>query len=99
MILIGGSCKASEVIEQEENPVTPGLERVQSVLETREGLDLPVKFELCAGDTIGVLGDYLKTNCPKQIGPERHDVANRIERFCVGVQGDGGRIVRGECMD
>lgn len=66
---------------------------------TREGLDLPVKFELCAGDAIGVLGDYLKTNCTKQVGPERYDVAARVENLSVRVQSDGSRVMRRKCVD
>ena len=67
MVLVGRNRKASKVVEQKENPVTPGLERVQSVLEAREGFDLPEKFEVCGGDAIEIFGNYLNTDCPQQV--------------------------------
>jgi hypothetical protein len=70
LVLVGRSHKASKVVEQKENPVTPGLERVQSVLEDREGFNLPEKFEVCAGDAIGIFGNYLNTYYPEQVGPK-----------------------------
>jgi hypothetical protein len=99
LVLVDRIREASKVVEQEENPVAPGLKRVQSVLKTREGLDLPEKLEVCTCNTVGIFGNDLDANCPEQVGPKGHDVAARVERLGVWMQRDGGRIVRGEGMD
>lgn len=92
-------CEASEVVEQEENPVAPGLERVQSVMEDGKCFNLQQEFELRPGDDVRVLWDDFKTDCVNQVGPKGHDVAVRVESLCVGVQGDGGRVVLSKCVN
>jgi len=69
------------------------------VLKAWKRLDLPEKLEVCPCDTICILWNNLNAYRPKQVGPEGHDVAVRVERLGVRVQRDGGRVVRGEGMD
>jgi hypothetical protein len=99
LVLVDRSRKTAEVVEQEKNPVTPGFERVQPVLEAWKRLDLPEKLEVCPCDTICILWNNLNTYRPKQVGPEGHDVTARVKRLGVRVQRDGGRVVRGKGMD
>ena len=98
LVLVDRSRKTAEVVEQEKNPVTPGFERVQPVLEAWKRLDLPEKLEVCPCDTICILWNNLNTYRPKQVGPEGHDVTARVKRLGVRVQRDGGRVVRSERM-
>ena len=67
-------------------------------MEAGERLDLPEKLEVCPCDTICILWNNLNAYCPKQVGPEGHDVAARVKRLGVRVQRDGGRVVRSERM-
>ncbi len=99
LVLVDRVRKTAKVVEQKKNPVTPGFEGVQPVLKAWERLNLPEKFEMSAGDAICVLWNYLDADCPKQVGPEGHDVAARVDRLGVRVQRDDGRVVRSECMD
>ena len=69
------------------------------MLKAWKGLDLPEEFEVCPSDTVGIFGDNLDPDCPKEVSPEGHDVAARVERLGVRVQRDDGRVVRSECMD
>ena len=99
LVVVDRGREAAEVVEQQKNPVTPGLKRVQSVLKAWKGLDLPEEFEVCPSDAIGIFGDDLDANGPEQVGPEGHDVAAGIERLGVRVQRDDGRVVRGKRVD
>jgi hypothetical protein len=47
LVLVNGSRKTAEVVEQKEDPVAPGLKRVQSVLKAGERLDLSEELEVC----------------------------------------------------
>lgn len=96
LILVDRSRETAKVVEQEENPVTPGLERVQPVLKARERLELSEEFEMRACDAVGIFRDNFDADCPEQIGPKGHNVAARVERLGVRMQGDGGRVVRGK---
>ena len=49
------------------------------------------------GNAVRILWDNLDADCPKQVGPEGHDVAACIDRLGVRVQRDDGRVVRNTC--
>ena len=70
MILVDRSRETAKVVEQEENPVTPGLERVQPVLKARERLELSEEFEMRACDAVGIFRNNFDADCPEQIGPK-----------------------------
>ncbi len=42
LVVVDRGRETAEVVEQQKNPVTPGLKRVQSVLKAWKCLDLPV---------------------------------------------------------
>ena len=48
LVVVDRGCEAAEVVEEQKNPVDPGLKRVQSVLKAWKGLDLPEEFEMGA---------------------------------------------------
>jgi len=83
LILVDRSRETAKVVEQKENPVTPGLKRVQPVLKARERLDLSEEFEMRACDAVGVFGNDFDADCPEQICPKGHNVAARVERLGV----------------
>ena len=83
LILVDGSRETGKVVEQKENPVAPGLKRVQPVMKVRKRLDLPEKFEMGTSNAIGVFGDDFDADSSEQIGAEGHDVAAHVERLCV----------------
>ena len=83
LVLVNRSRKTAEVVEQKENPVAPGLKRVQSVMEARECLDLPEKLEVCARDAVCVFWNYFDADRPEQIGPKGYDVTAYVDRLGV----------------
>jgi hypothetical protein len=99
LVLVDRSRKTAKIVEQEKNPVAPGFERVQPVMEAWKRLYLTEKLEVCPCDTICIVWNNLNAYRPKQVGPEGHDVVARVERLGVRVQRDGGRVVLGEGMD
>jgi hypothetical protein len=98
LILVDRGRQAAKVVEQEKNPVAPGVERVLPVLKAWERVNLPEKFEMGTGYTVVIFRDNLHANRPEQVGSEGHDVAARVKRLGVRVQRDGGRVVRSERM-
>jgi hypothetical protein len=56
------------------------------VLKAWERVNLPEKFEVGAGDAVTVFRDNLDADCLKEVSPEGHDVAARVERLGVRVQ-------------
>ena len=99
LVVVSRGCEAAEVVEEQKNPVDPGLKRVQSVLKAWKGLDLPEEFEMGACDTVAVFRDNFDADRPEQVGSEGHDVAARVERLRVRVQRDDGGVVHCERMD
>ncbi len=99
LVVVDRGCETAEVVEQQKNPVAPGLKTVQSVLKAWKGLDLPEEFEVCPSDAVGIFGDNLDPDCPKEVSPEGHDVAARVERLGVRVQRDDGGVVLGKRGD
>ena len=52
--MVDRGCEAAKVVEEQKNPVDPGLKRVQSVLKAWKGLDLPEEFEMGTCHTVAV---------------------------------------------
>ena len=81
MVVVDRGCETAEVVEQQENPVAPGLKRVQSVLKAWKGLDLPEEFEVCPSNAVGIFGDNFDTDCLKEVSPEGHDGSQAVFWF------------------
>jgi hypothetical protein len=99
LILVDRGRQTAKVVEQEKNPVAPGVERVLPVLKAWERVNLPEKFEMGTGYTVVIFRDNLHANRPEQVGSEGHDVAARVKRLGVRVQRDDGGVVLCERMD
>jgi hypothetical protein len=81
LVVVDRGCETAEVVEEQKNPVAPGLKRVQSVLKAWKGLDLPEEFEVCPSNAVGIFGDNFDTDCLKEVSPEGHDGSQAVFWF------------------